>query len=428
MLIVSTTPDEHKEHLRITLSCYGIIINPTKCVLGVSSLHFLGHLVDSQGIRPLEEKVKVIQEFPQPAMKHDLRKFLGLINFYHRFIPNCAQLLQPLNNLLSTCSDKTIQWTQPAIKALDNTKQALATATLLFRAKLDAPTCIMTDALDVAVGAVLQQFIIDQWCPIAFFSTKLKPAETRYSAFERELLAIYLAIKHFRHFVEGRQFHVITDHKPLTFALTSKPSKHTPRQVRHLDYISQFTTDIRHIRGKDNHVADTLSPLGAIHCDNSPPISFQDIAEAQRDDPELTNLPSFTSLKLQSTPLPTSKDTIICDVYHDLSFQRNSVAQFLICYTLSPTRVSVLHRNSLLIVMYGPISMPMYASGHALVFHASDLKFKDTLRHHQPPLQLQNQVHIDIVGPLPLSHGFSYILTCKTTTVHYRVYGATDGH
>lgn len=92
----------------------------------------------------------------------------------------------------------------------------------------------------------------------------------------------------------------------MTFALSSKPSHHTPRQVHHLDYISQFTTDIRHIRGEDNHIADTLSCLGAIYCDNSPPISFQDIAEAQLNNPKLANLPSSTSLKLQSTALPTS--------------------------------------------------------------------------------------------------------------------------
>ena len=67
-------------------------------------MHFLGHLVDSQGIRPLEDKVQVVQDFPWPVMRHDLCKFLGLISFYHHFIPNCAQLLQPLNNLLSTTS------------------------------------------------------------------------------------------------------------------------------------------------------------------------------------------------------------------------------------------------------------------------------------------------------------------------------------
>ena len=165
----------------------------------------------------------------------------------------------------------------------------------------------MTDASDVAVGAVLQQLIDNQWCPVAFFSTKLKPAETRYSTFDRELLAIYLAIKHFRHFVEGRQFHVLADHKPLTFAFASKPSQHTPRQICHLDYISQFTTDIRHIKGENNQVADTLSRLGAIHYNNCPSISFEDISAAQRDDPELTRLQSSsTSLKFQFLPLSTT--------------------------------------------------------------------------------------------------------------------------
>ena len=104
----------------------------------------------------------------------------------------------------------------------------------------------MTDASEIAVGAVLQQFIDNRWQPLAYFSKSLTPAETRYSAFDRELLAIYLAIKHFQYFVEGRQFYILTDHKPLTFALSNKPERYSPRQSRHLDFISQFTCDIRH--------------------------------------------------------------------------------------------------------------------------------------------------------------------------------------
>ena len=84
----------------------------------------------------------------------------------------------------------------------------------------DAPTCIATDASDHAVGAVLQQLVSGTWRPIAYFSKKLQPAESRYSTFDRELLAVYLAIRHFRHFVEGREFlHILTDHRPLTFSL-----------------------------------------------------------------------------------------------------------------------------------------------------------------------------------------------------------------
>ena len=96
---------------------------------------------------------------------------------------------------------------------------------------------------------------------IAFFSKKLSPAEQHYSAFDRELLAVYLSIKHFRYLLEGRQFYVMTDHKPLIYALQAHPDLHSPRQVCHLDYIAQFTSTIRHIQGNDNAVADTLSHL-----------------------------------------------------------------------------------------------------------------------------------------------------------------------
>ena len=225
------------------------MINPGKCVLGVAEVNFLGHRVSSHGIQPLEEKVTSIRDLPRPTTMCKLREFLGLINFHHRFIPNCAAILEPLNRMLSlTGSDaRHLPWDDRAITAFTAIKEALARATLLAHPKPHAPTRIMTDASDRAVGAILQQQIEDSWQPIAFFSRKLLPAETRYSAFDRELLAVYLAVKHFRHFVEGREFLILTDHKPLTFALSITTDKYTPRQTRHLDYISQFTTDIRHV-------------------------------------------------------------------------------------------------------------------------------------------------------------------------------------
>lgn len=108
---------------------------------------------------------------------------------------------------------------------------------------------------------MLQQLEKGIWQPLSFFSKKFKHAETKYSSFDRELLAIYLAIKYFRYFVEGRDFTVFTDHKPLTFAIKSKTER-SPRQTTHLEYIAQFTNDIRHISGKENVVADYLSRSG----------------------------------------------------------------------------------------------------------------------------------------------------------------------
>ena len=111
------------------------------------------------------------------------------------------------------------------------------------------------------MGAVLQQFVNDQWEPISYFSKALNIAETRYSTFDHELLAVYLAIKHFRHYVKGREFHILTDHKQLTYLPTFEANRHSPCQIRHLDFILQFTSDIRHIKGSQNPVADALSRI-----------------------------------------------------------------------------------------------------------------------------------------------------------------------
>ena len=275
-----------KSHLRQVLkrlSDNGVVINLAKSVFGVPCLDFLGHRVDAQGISPLDEKVLDIRDFPQRTSQRKLREFLGLINFYHRFIPNCAAVLVPLNSMLSPPKKgrQDLVWDGKATAAFVAIKEALATATLLVHPKPHAPTCIMADASDFAVGAVLQQRIGDGWHPIAYFSRKLRPPETRYSTFDQELLAVYLAIKHFRHFVEGREFYVLTDHKPLTFALSTNSDKYTPRQVRHLDYISQFTGDIRHVKGMANTVADTLSrsSVNQLHATQAPSLDMELMAK-----------------------------------------------------------------------------------------------------------------------------------------------------
>ena len=167
------------------------------------------------------------------------------MNFYHHFIPNGATILQTLHSLHSHHSlpkrtrrpSNTPEWTEDTIAVFTNVKHALANASLLIHPTPDAPTSVMTDASDVAVGAVLQH-INGLWCPLAFFSRALKPAETRYSTYDPELLAIYLAIKCFRYFLERRDFHMLTDHKPLIYALSSRLDRHSPRQIHHLDFIS----------------------------------------------------------------------------------------------------------------------------------------------------------------------------------------------
>ena len=137
--------------------------------------------------------------------------------------------------------------------------------------------------------------------------------ELNYSAFDRELLAVYLAVRHFQYFVEGRVFHINTDHKPLTFALQSSAEQRSPRQARHLAFISEFKTDIRHIEGQTNRVADALSRN--VHVLELSPINLETLAVAQSQDEELQRLcASTTSLCLEHIPIPCSTHTLLCDV------------------------------------------------------------------------------------------------------------------
>ena len=322
VLIAGHTPQEHKEHLCLVLQrfeLYGILINPPKCVLGVQELQFLGRRVNQLGVSPLPDQVQVIRDFPQPSTLHQLRTFLGLVNFYHRFIPKCAAILTTLNALLKTTAtnSRALQWTPPATTAFNDIKEALANATLLVHPKPNAPLNVMTDASDVAIGAVLQQFLDDKWCPLSCFSRKLSPTERRYSTFDHEFLAVYCTIHHFRHFLEVHEFHILTDHKQLTHSLQSKPDRHLPRQVCHLNFISQFTCDIRHVAGEGNPVADVLSCLetNAVLLESAPPtVDFCALAKAHPDATDLQNLHSTNNtLKLTRVSMLMCADTLLCD-------------------------------------------------------------------------------------------------------------------
>ena len=245
LLVASSSPQEHLEHLRQVfqrLHDYGVVINPSKCEFGVPSLQFVGHQVDSAGIRPLEQMVQTVHNFPLPGSTHKLCKFLGLVNFYHHFLPHAADLLNPFHTLLphSTQGTKSLMWMEQAQSAFSAVKKGPGRChpPLLSHPQPNAHLAIMSDASNIAIGAILQQHIGDQWQPISYFSLKVNPTERCYTTFDRELLVIYLAIGHFQHLVEGRDFTVFTDHKPLTRALSSRGTQHSPRQVRHLDFIS----------------------------------------------------------------------------------------------------------------------------------------------------------------------------------------------
>lgn len=316
ILVASTTDEEHRQHLQQLfqrLREFGVLINPAKCTLGTSSVTFLGHYVTSDGISPPADRVQAIRDFPRPNTAKELRRFLGMLNFYRRFVQNAATSQAPLHDLLcgNTKGKAPLKWTPEATKAFEACKQSLNKATTLAHPKPDALLTMATDASDFAVGAVLQQKHEGSWQPLGFFSQKLSPAERKYAAYDRELLAIYNEIKHFRYMIEGRPFTVLTDHKPNTFAFKQKLDKCSPRQFRYLDFIGQFTTNIEHIAGESNVVADALSRIEEI----KQAVDLEELARSQENDAEMQKfLEPNSVLQLKQVPVPGTRVTLYCDV------------------------------------------------------------------------------------------------------------------
>ncbi len=181
ILIASRDEAEHIQHLRqlfTRLQDNGVVVSASKCVFGKSEVQFLGYIVDRNGTRPQLSKVDAIKNFPKPKTVQELRRFLGLANFYRRFVQKAALISAPLNSFLKNKAKPkdTIQWTPEADTAFQNLKHAIADAALLAHPSPDAKLSLMVDASNTSIGASVQQLIDNHWQPLAFFSRKLSPS------------------------------------------------------------------------------------------------------------------------------------------------------------------------------------------------------------------------------------------------------------
>ena len=155
-LVASSSPSKHLRDLTAIfdhLERHGLVIHPGKCVFGVTEITFLGYVVNAKGTRSMPTQVTAIQDFPCPTVIKELQAFLGLINFYHRFVPAAAQLLHPLYSALVGHPNRTslVKWLTPRDKAFHDAKTALASATLLVHSRQDAHTVVTVDASDLAI-------------------------------------------------------------------------------------------------------------------------------------------------------------------------------------------------------------------------------------------------------------------------------------
>lgn len=420
ILVSSRSAQEHEDHLRqlfARMKSYGVLINTTKCVFGASQVTFLGYQISEKGTKPVDDKVQAIADFPAPKTVRELRRFLGMINFYRRFLKDAAQIQAPLNALLTG----SVKGSHPVIiegdelKAFQNCKVNLCNAALLAHPDSQSQLGLVTDASDTAIGGVLQQRKDGDWQPLAFFSRKLSPSQRKYSPYDRELLAIYESIKYFRHMLEATHFTIYTDHKPLCFAFCERKSNCTPRQYRHLDFISQFTTDIQHISGANNVVADTLSRINELQI----PVDLEEMAKLQATDPELAEyLTGESSLRLIKTNVPGSRIQLYCDVSAAVTrpFVPKQLRQqvFNCLHSLSHPGPNA----SAKLVAQRFVWPLMRKNCREWSKACLNCQRSKVSRHVSSPLgtlalpsERFKHVHIDLIGPLPPAGDYRYCLT-----------------
>ena len=286
----------------------GVHLKKEKCSLFQDSVEYLGHTINAKGIHTTGTKVKAILDAPSPRNLSELRSFLGLLNYYSRFLPNIAATLHPLHNLLR--AGQQWRWSQSCEAAFQAAKKALVEAPILAHYDPDLPISLAGDASAYGVGAVISHTMPDGTeRPLAFASRTLTASERNYSQVEKEALSLVFGIKKFEQYLYGRHFTLITDHKPLTTILgpmQGVPPIAAARMQRWALLLSAYSYSIRFRPTQAHGNADGLSrlPLTAETAVGNPedttvfnvkqiqalPISAADVATATRKDPVLSKV------------------------------------------------------------------------------------------------------------------------------------------
>lgn len=255
--IISKTPEEHEKHLRLVLDVLkenNLTCNVKKCNLNQSELLYVGHIISADGIKTDPTKIKAIIQYPRPSDTRGVRSFLGMANYFRKFIHRFAMIARPLTNMLRKDTNVAKAWDDTAEKAFMDLKKALSEAPVLTVPdwKNTEPFQLITDASYEGIAGILMQ----SHKVVAYESRKLIPAEQNYSPTELEMLAIDHCCKVFRCYIEGRKTTVYSDHKPnTTFPTMQMPTR---RHARWLERLQGFDLDWQYIKGQNN-IADGLS-------------------------------------------------------------------------------------------------------------------------------------------------------------------------
>lgn len=260
VIIFGNSLKDHNQKLEEVfkrLEKYKLKIKPGKCNLLRKEVNYLGHIITSEGVKPDPTKIKAIVNYPRPRNQKELRSFLGLSNYYRKFIINYSKIAQPLNNLLKKNTD--FNWGDKHEESFNILKERITNPPVLIYPDVKEPYVLTTDASGYAIGAILSQGPIGQDLPISYASRTLNQAEMRYSTIERELLAIVWACKHYRPYLLGAKFRIVTDHRPLTWLFSVKDPG--SRLLKWRLKLEEYDYEIIYKAGKENTNADALSRI-----------------------------------------------------------------------------------------------------------------------------------------------------------------------
>ena len=258
VIVHSATFEDHIERLGEVLSRLrkaGLKLKPSKCHLMQSEVLFLGHVVGQEGVRTNPKLVKAVSDWKRPTDPRQVQQFLGLCNYYRRFVPHFGHIAHPLYQL--TEKGMRFEWTEECEAAFDQLKVSLTHSPVLAYPRPGGKYTLDTDASNIGIGAVLSQEQDGEERVIAYASKRLDKRQRRYCVTRRELLACVTFIQQFRHYLLGQEFDLRTDHNSLRWLFSFKEPQ--DQLARWLEVLAQYRFRILHRAGTKHGNADALS-------------------------------------------------------------------------------------------------------------------------------------------------------------------------
>ena len=252
MIVTGKTDQEHLENLELVfqhLSENGLRANVEKCKFFKEKVTFCGHEIDRNGLHKCQSKIDAVVNAPKIENVEQLRSFLGLVQYYSRFLPNLSTILRPLHELLET--GKKWKWTQQCEDAVNEVKRLITSDLVLTHYNPELPVTLACDASSYGLGCVLNHVMPDgEERPIAFASRTLNNAEKRYSQIDKEALAIVWGVKKMHLYLTGRHFTLITDHRPLLsiFSPSKGVNATTAARLQRYALVMIMISDIRTLK------------------------------------------------------------------------------------------------------------------------------------------------------------------------------------